>query len=277
MAALIGVAFAASGAESLPARVPVPPPEASADDTALTGKQIYARVLDNRFDSYMQLTKLVSGDRSGKAQETEFVLWYLSFRQPDGEPANGQIVSKSLVRYTEPFDIRHASYLVINNQARPNDQFVYRPSSRRVNRVSLRGESVFGTDFSFEDVFPRELEDADYERLPDVVHAGVDCWVVRAIPKKSAESEYSRFVSTIDKARSVPLRVAYWDDHEVQIKEWEVPVEHLEQVDAVWIAMRSTMRNLKLGSFTRHEVIDVKPNAPLGKSDFDLRRLSSSH
>jgi hypothetical protein len=270
-AALLVAVLAASAAAAEPAR------PASAGDAALSGRQIYSRVLENRFDSYEQETRLVSGDRSKSLQESEFLLWYRSFRDGDGAPEDGRIVSKSLVRYTEPFDIRHAGYLVINNLSRPDDQFVYRPSSRRVNRISLRGQAVFGTDFSFEDVFPRELEDADYERLPDVTLQGVDCFVVSAVPTEEAGSEYSRFVSTIDKARSVPLHVVYWDDREVKIKEWTAPRERFEERQGVWIAMRSTMTHLKLGSFTRHEVIDVQPNAPLDKRDFDLRRLSSSH
>jgi len=270
-AALLVAALAANTAAAEPAH------PASAGDAALTGEQIYARVLENRFESYEQKTKLVSGDRSKSVQESEFLLWYRSFRDGDDAPADGTIVSKSLVRYTEPFDIRHAGYLVINNLSRPDDQFVYRPSSRRVNRISLRGEAVFGTDFSFEDVLPRELEDADYERLPDVTLQGVDCFVVRAVPTEEAGSEYSRFVSTIDKERSVPLHVLYWDDREVKIKEWSAPRDHFEEHQGVWIAIRSTMTNLKLRSFTRHEVIEVQPNAQLGKRDFDLRRLSASH
>jgi hypothetical protein len=73
-----------------------------------------------------------------------------NFREND-EPVRG-VLSKTLVKYTHPFDLRFSGYLIVNNHQRHNDQFVYLNSSRRIRRVNLRGEAVFGTDFTFEDV-----------------------------------------------------------------------------------------------------------------------------
>jgi outer membrane lipoprotein-sorting protein len=149
------------------------------------------------------------------------------------------------------------------------------PSQRRVKRVNLRGEAVFGTDFSFEDILPRELEDAGYVRLADENTLGRDCFVIEAIPNELASSEYSRIVIHVDKEHSVPLLTRYWDDRNIEIKELKADPDSIEQIEDVWLAKKMTMRHLKLETYTRYELKSVKPNAKLADNVFELRRLES--
>jgi hypothetical protein len=249
------------------------PPEG---DLELTGREIYERVLENRFDTFIQASSLVSGDRGGNAQETRLRMWFKSFDEdPEADPSAGEVLSKTLVRYSHPFEIRHTSYLIINKYARPNDQFVYLNSQRRVRRVNLRGEAVFGTDFSFEDIVPRELEDADYRRHPDAELDGVPCYVVEAIPRPDSDSEYSRFLSHVEKERNVPLLVRYWDDRGLEIKELRVRRESIERVEDVWVPMHMTMRNLRHDTFTTLVIEELEPNPTIAHAVFDLRRLET--
>ena len=228
-------------------------------DAHLTGRDIYQRVLDNRFRSYIQESTMLSGDRGGNVQETRLQMWFQSFRDEAGKAANG-IASKTLVKYLEPFDLRHTGYLIIQHPDKADQQFVYLPTQRRVKRVSLRGEAVFGTDLSFEDVIPREIEHADYERRPDTLVEDIPCFVVEAIPKEIADSEYSRFLVYVDKTRDVPLRTRYWDDAGIEIKELSAAVASIERVEDVWIPMLATMRHLRLETFTTVRIVQIVPN-----------------
>ncbi|MFP6607615.1 MAG: outer membrane lipoprotein-sorting protein, partial [Myxococcota bacterium] len=189
---------------------------------ALTGRDIYQRVLDNSFDSLIQESTLVSGDRGGNAQESRFKMWFQDLRDAEAEQPRGTIIAKTLVQYTHPFDIRYSGYLILSRRDEVNDQFVYLSSQRRVKRVNLRGEAVFGTDFSFEDILPRQIEDADYKRLGDEPANGSDCFVIEATPKDHSQSEYSRLRIYIDKQRNVPLVTRYWDNRDVEVKELRV-------------------------------------------------------
>ena len=114
--------------------------EADAESGELSGDDIYQRVLDNRFGAFVQELVMRSGDRGGKALRTEVTLRYKNYRK-----INKRILSKSIAKYKAPQDVRHLGYLVINKANGRNDEFIFRPSSRRVRRVNLRGESVFGT------------------------------------------------------------------------------------------------------------------------------------
>ena len=156
-----------------------------------------------------------------------------------------------------------------------NDQFVYMPSQQRVKRVSLRGEAVFGSDFSFEDILPREIEDAQYQRLADERTLDRDCFVIEAIPQEHARSEYSRMVVHIDKERSIPLLTRYWNRREIEVKELRADPASVELIEDVWIAKRMTMRHLKLETYTRLELASIEANAKLDDATFELRRLEA--
>jgi outer membrane lipoprotein-sorting protein len=244
-------------------------------DAELSGEQIYQRVLDNRFTTFVQVSSLVSGDRGGNEQESRFKMWFQDLRSPDEEHSRGDVVARSMVQYSHPFDIRYSGYLVLSKLDKANDQFVYMASQRRVKRVNLRGEPVFGSDFSFEDILPREIEDAVYTRLADERAQGADCFVVAAVPKAHLRSEYSRMQVYVDKQRYVPLLTRYWDDREVEVKELKADPARIEHIDGVWVTRRMTMRHLKHQSFTTLELRSIEANPPLPDTTFELRRLES--
>jgi len=239
-----------------------------------TGRDIYQCVLDNRFSSYVQKSRLVSGDRGESAQESRLTMNWKSWRDAE-DKAEGGILSKTIVRYTHPFDLRFSGYLIVNNEARANDQFVYLAASRRIRRVNLRKEAVFGTDFTFEDIVPHEIEDGDYRRLADTMVEASPVYVVEVTPKEHADSEYSRFVVYVDKASCVPLRTRYWDEKEIEVKELTSPLASVREFEDVHWPMELTMRNLQLDTFTTLTVEDLEPNAPLRNREFEVRRLES--
>lgn len=256
-----------------------PPPAARADVDAaasdgLSGRAIYDKVLANRFERFRQRVRLVSGDRAENAQESRMDVVWKSFRDADGQPTRG-VLSKTVIRYTHPFDLRYSGYLVINNADRGDDQFVYLASRRRVRRVNLRGEPVLGSDFSFEDVVPREIEDADYVRLPDELHDGRPCHVLELVPRAASDSEYAKLKSWIDRERWVVLRTQYWDRDGVQVKELVSPSAEVRFFEPVWMPMRSEMKNLVSDSWSRFTIEEMEPNPALDDGAFDPRRLES--
>ena len=241
---------------------------------SLSGRQIYDKVLANRFRATRQNARLISGDRSGNAMESRMTVLWKTFRD-ENEKATEGVFSKTVVRYTHPFDLRFSAYLVINNQDRPDDQFVYLNSRRRIRRVNLRGEPVLGSDFGFEDVIPREIEDAVYKRGPDESFDGRACYVVEIEPLASANSEYSKLRSTIDKERFVVLRTQYWDQDGVAVKEGTAPFAEIRQIEGVWVPMHAEMKDIVSDSWSRLLIEDFEPNPVLESGEFSQRRLES--
>jgi hypothetical protein len=272
------------------------PPEAGSaagvDAASQSGKQIYERVLDNRFDSYVQDMSMHSGDRGGNVQATEMELKYRSFRED-----SKKVLSKTIMKYGAPQDVRHLGYLVINKSDGSEDQFVYRPSSRRVQRINLRGEAIFGTDFAFEDIIPQELEDATYERLPDSNVGEIPVYVVEVTPVAEQDSEYSKFEVYVTRDHFVALRVVYWDRDGLKVKELTVVPESITMYEAeqkgkggkegkgkgkrdlkqVWLAREQKIVHLKLQTWTRLAVHRLDPTQKLKQRHFSERELTKGH
>ena len=265
-ASLVALALA-SGAEAVAKR-------AAKADPDLSGQDVYQCVVDNRARSYVQDALLISGDRGAATQESRLEMTWSSFRDEQDRPVKG-VLSKTLVRYTDPFDLRDSGYLVVNNVARPNDQFVYLNTRRKVRRVNLREQAVFGTDFSFEDIVPSEVEDADYRRDPDLELEGKPVYVVEVIPKPHENSHYSKLLIHVDKTSCIPIWTRYWDEKGVEVKQLRVVAEKIVERDGVFWPMELTMKNLQLESFTTLVIEKLDANPKLDPRVFELRRLES--
>ena len=254
------------------------PPAHDEDARPLTGDEIYQKVLDNRFNSYQQDLRMESGDRTGNTDKVEMSVKYMSTRE-----TSKRVLSNSIAKYHAPLDVRHMGYLVINKAKGVDDQFVYMPSTRRVRRINLRGESVVGTDFSLEDIIPREFEDATYVRLPNETVEGVECYVVEVTPHEETNSEYSKFIASIDKKTFVPIKNVYWDNKGVKMKELVTSpdsITRFEDVDksgprTVWVALHSRVDNLKLNTFTTLDIEKLEANPGLSKKHFSQRNLTA--
>lgn len=241
------------------------PPEATSD-ADLDGDIIYQRILANRFNSYDQSLEMESGDQSRAIQSTSVQLRYLSFRAD-----SDRILSKTIAKYHAPQDVRHLGYLIINKVEGVDDQFVYRPSSRRVRRVNLRGESVF--------------EDGIYQRMPDEKVGDVDCFVIQVTPTKKAESEYSKMVVYAHKENYVPVRTLYWDNKNLMAKEMKADPDSIQRFEdeengqpkIVWFAKQMRMDHLQLETWTNLVVTELQPNPGLRNRDFSERELARSH
>ena len=155
-----------------------------------------------------------------------------------------------------------------------------------MRRVNVRGESITGTDFAFEDVVPPEFEDGTHHRMPDEEIEGIDTFVITMVPDDSTESEYAKLMLYIDKERFVPIRIWSWDNKRVLVKRLDIDADSVtkyEGVDGpdgasrtVWIAKRSSMKHLKTGSFTELEIEELRPDPKLGDRDFSQRQLTAS-
>ncbi len=252
----------------------------AAEQGELSGDDIYRKILENRFSSYIQELRMNSGDRGGNELATEIRLSYKNYRSK-----KGRIASKSIAKYRSPQDVRHLGYLVINKTKGINDEFIYQPSTRRVRRINLRGEAVFGTDFAFEDIIPQEFEDGSYLRLADSEIGNIDCYVVEVTPTEKADSEYSKFNVYVEKAHFVPIQTDYWDAMDIHIKQLVVDPDSIKGYEdededgpkQIWISTRQKITQLKQDTWTELMVQDLEAKPKLHDRDFSQRELARSH
>src|SRR5882762_3782690 len=99
--------------------------------------------------------------------------------------------SKSVLRFTVPAEVKGVALLIVNHPDRASDQWMWRPNIGRDQRIAFQDRSTrfFGTDFSFEDLEERDVDQYDYKLLAD---EGA-MWKLESRARKSSQYESSYF------------------------------------------------------------------------------------
>jgi hypothetical protein len=178
------------------------------------------------------------------------------WRDYRGEP--GGMRAKRLIVFDAPPEVRETGFLVWTpaDPAADEERWIYLPALRKVRRVASRdrGRSFVGTDFSYEDLGEREVNEDAHVLLRVELRDGAGHYVVESTPR-DAEFPYGRRIHHVHAERLTPTRIEYFDregrPQKVLEAEWE-------QADGVWAWRRLEMRDLASGHRTVVELSEVR-------------------
>ncbi len=239
----------------------------------LSGRDIWEKYLDNRLHSAVQHQRVVSTDPGGSRQTSRFWVRAKDYRDKENKPVD-DVVAKTIIKFSAPFDVRHTGYLIIVNGDYSRDQWVYQPASRKVRRVNAGQSGIGGSDFSLDDFGFANVDEADYERFPDEEVDGIPVYVVEATAKPNVQSKYKVTRSYLEKEHYVPLKTRYWDRAHVEVRNMRAEPDSLKEFNGVWVATASTMVNIQEGTSSRMFVEDLDPNVELAEELFSTFRLT---
>ncbi len=180
--------------------------------------------------------------------------------------------SKLVLRFTVPAEVKGVALLVVNHRDRASDQWMWTPSIERDRRIALqdRSQRFFGTDFSFEDLEERDVEQFDYtlqgeERIGDDA-----CWKIESVPKRAKSSQYTRSIVWVRKSHYTFARIDNYIKAEVARR---LDYGDMTNVQGIWTARRLEMADLRSGSRTRLTLEQLEYNVPMKDEDFTLQAL----
>ncbi len=180
--------------------------------------------------------------------------------------------SKSVLRFTAPAEVKGVALLVVNHPDRASDQWMWTPALERDRRIALQDRSTrfFGTDFSFEDLEERDVDQYDFSLLGDDSIDGAACWRIEARPRESKTSQYTRSRIWVRKDNYAYAQIE--NDVRSQIVR-RLKYAQLEQVQGIWTARLLEMSDLRRNSRTVLKLEKLKYNEPMQDSDFTLQAL----
>jgi hypothetical protein len=180
--------------------------------------------------------------------------------------------SKVVLRFNAPAEVKGVALLVVNHPDRASDQWMWTPAIERDRRIALQDRSArfFGTDFSFEDLEERDVNQYDYTLLGDDVVDGAACWKVQSVPKQSKSSQYTRSVVWIRKDTYAFARIENYIKQEVVRR---LSYSDFANVQGIWTARRLEMADLRRGSKTALVLDKLQYNVPLKPEDFTLQAI----
>lgn len=237
-----------------------------------TAEEIRSCTESNRpHETSIQTVSLQAKDRVGAINTSRATLYWKKF--DDG-------LSKVMMRFYAPPDLRGTGLLMLEREAERNDLFIYLPELGRVKRVTSRmtSSSMFGTDFSYEE-FERiqgMAESTPVTRLEDDQVAGRPTWVIESRPTENGSSAYERIVSFVDQENCTILRTQFFERGEDARKVLTAAPESITQEDGgIWIVRRYLMRDLRDETETALVIESVEIGAKIGRKTFSERELVS--
>lgn len=180
--------------------------------------------------------------------------------------------SKAVIRFTAPAEVKGVALLVVNHPDRSSDQWMWTPAIGRERRIALQDRSTrfFGTDFSFEDLEERDVNQYDYKLTGEEAIEGAACWRIESRPKQGKTSQYDFTRVWIRKDNYVPVQ------YESFIKEQlarRLKQSDIQNVQGIWTPRLLEMTDLRRKSITTLRIAKLEYNITLKDEDFTVLAL----
>ncbi|MEA3224428.1 MAG: outer membrane lipoprotein-sorting protein [Planctomycetota bacterium] len=178
---------------------------------------------------------------------------------------------KYFVYFQKPADVRKMVYLVDKHTAksRDDDRWLYMPGLDLIKRIAASDKrtSFVGSDFLYEDISGRNLDDDTHE----LIKTTDKLFVVKNVPKRSDTVEFGYYNVSIDRKTYVPVKMEFYDKKDKLYK--TIKSTKVETIQGFPTVVKSVVSNLQTGSKTEMEFGKVKYNLNLKDSIFTERYL----
>ena len=180
--------------------------------------------------------------------------------------------SKAVLRFTAPAEVKGVALLIVNHADRASDQWMWTPAIERDRRIALQDRSTrfFGTDFSFEDLEDRDVDQYAYALQGEEAIDGAACWKIQSTPNEAKSSQYTRSLVWIRKDNYAWARVENYSKAGLVRR---LNYSDIKNVQGIWTAQQLEMSDVMRGSRTRLTLDKLQYNAPLKDEDFTLQAL----
>jgi outer membrane lipoprotein-sorting protein len=174
--------------------------------------------------------------------------------------------SKGMLHFTVPAEVKGVGLLIVNHPDRASDQWMWRPAIGREQRIALQDRSTrfFGTDFSFEDLEERDVEQYDYKFLGEEAGA----WKLQSTPRKSSQYSYGYLWVKKDNYTIVKIE-SYNKKGLIRV----IDYRDFEQSKGIWTARTTEVHDVTRKSRTILKYDKLEYNAPMKDADFTLGAL----
>ena len=190
-----------------------------------------------------------------------------------GADRNG--LRRSLLRFTAPADIKDTGFLTLEDGKGDTEQFLYLPALKRTRRIvaGQKSRSFVNTDFTYEDMERRPVEDSEHVITREESLNGVDCWILESRPKPASESQYTLIRGWVAKEMLLPLKVEFFTGGKEPVKRYAVL--QLENIQDIWTETMVSMEDLESGHKTVLETSNIKYNTGIKDSAFTVQTLEN--
>jgi outer membrane lipoprotein-sorting protein len=201
-------------------------------------------------------------DAGGKTTEKRWTVERLG--------SHGQ--SRTVIRFTSPAEVKGVALLVVNHPDHASDQWMWTPAIERDRRIALQDRSTrfFGTDFSFEDLEERDVDQYEYTLNGQETIGGAPCWKIQSMAKEGKSSQYTKSIVWIRKDNYAVARIDSYVKNDVVRR---LLYSDIQNIQGIWTARLMTMMDLRRGGTTKLTLDKIEYNLALPDTRFTLQAL----
>lgn len=180
--------------------------------------------------------------------------------------------SKSIIKFTAPAEVKGMALLVVNHPDRASDQWLWTPAIARERRVAVQDRSTrfFGTDFSFEDLEERDVDQYKYSLVGEESVDGAPAWKIESRPIEGRSSQYTGSLVWIRKDNHAVARIENYNKDQLVRK---LDYKDFQRVAGIWTARTLEMHDLRRNSRTILKLEKLEYNVPMQEENFTLQAL----
>jgi outer membrane lipoprotein-sorting protein len=169
--------------------------------------------------------------------------------------------------FKEPADVKQMVFMVHKKVGGDDDRWMYLPALDLVKRIAAsdKRSSFVGSDFLYEDISGRSLEEDKFELLNETESH----YLVKATPKKT--EDFSYYTILIDKKNYLPLVAEYYNESGKPYR--VISALKVETFGGYPTITEMKAENLETKSYTVNEFSKIEYNIGLNEDIFTERFL----
>ena len=180
--------------------------------------------------------------------------------------------SKAILRFTAPPEVKGIALLVVNYPDRASEQWMWIPAEERDRHIAIQDRTTrfFGTDFSFEDMEERDVNQFDYKLLGEEQLDGVACWKIDSQPKQTKSSQYTSSTIWVRKDNYVIVRMDNFNKDKLVRR---ITYGDIQKVDNIWTPRTVELLDAAKNSRTVLKLDKIQYNAAMKEENFTREAL----
>lgn len=232
----------------------------------LTGREIIQKVKDrpdgNTRYGEMELTII---KKNGSSRQRKVSSWAMD----EGKD------TKKMMFFTYPGDVKGTGFLTwdYDQIGKEDAKWLYLPAMKKTRRISgssSKTDYFMGTDFTYDDMGSRHIDEDKHTLLREEMKDGYKCWVVESVPVDKHEI-YSRKVTWIRQDCLVAVCAEYYD--KLNKLHRLLTISEIKKIQDFWTICKMEMKNVQTGHSSVIEVKNTQYDVKIDKDLFTVAKL----
>lgn len=182
---------------------------------------------------------------------------------------------KSIMFFQYPGDVKGTGFLTwdYDDPSRDDDKWLYLPAMKKTRRISgssAKQDYFMGSDFTYDDMGSRHVDEDTHKLLGEESIGGHKCWQLESVPKDKREI-YSKKIAWIRQDCLIAVKVEYYD--KMGKLHRRLDLSDIAQIQGFWIAQRLHMTNVQTEHQTVIEFKHPRYDLPLDEAKFNVTTL----